>query len=71
MAVPKKKVSVMRRKKRLQSQKLKMQNYIQCDSCSNFIKLHVKCPPNCSLGQNYNSKNYFTNIVERNSLNIL
>jgi len=70
MAVPKKKISVMRRKKRLQSQKLKMQNYTQCNSCSNFIKLHVECPA-CLVGQNYNNKNFYTNILERNSLNIL
>lgn len=43
MAVPKKKISVSRKKTRLNSIQLKMQNYTQCNKCSNFIPLHRIC----------------------------
>ena len=43
MAVPKKKISVSRKKTRLNSIHSKMQNYTQCNKCLNFIPLHRKC----------------------------
>ena len=43
MAVPKKKVSVSRKRTRLNSMQHKMKNYTQCNKCLNFIPLHRKC----------------------------
>ena len=48
MAVPKKKISYSKTRKRFLSQKEKFNLYIQCNSCSNFVKLHRLCP-SCSI----------------------
>lgn len=43
MAVPKKKVSVSRKRTRLNAMQHKMKNYTQCNKCLNFVPLHRKC----------------------------
>ena len=43
MAVPKKKISVSRKRTRVNSIQHKMQNYTQCNKCLNFVPLHRKC----------------------------
>jgi len=48
MAVPKKKISYSRTRKRLLSKAKKLRLYIECTSCSNFVKLHHLCSY-CSL----------------------
>jgi ribosomal protein L32 len=65
MAVPKKKVSVSRRKMRLNSTryKIKMQNYTKCNKCSEFVPLHRLC--NCEI------KLYSTNIINKYNSNLL
>ena len=65
MAVPKKKVSNSRKKIRLNSIKINMQNYIFCDSCSQFIKKHSFCT-NCTSDSEsiFSSENCSTNIVD-------
>ena len=55
MAVPKKKISVSRKKTRLNSVRFKMQNYTQCSKCLNFIQLHRKC--SCSQELSINEYN--------------
>jgi ribosomal protein L32 len=49
MAVPKKKISVSRKRTRLNSKHIKMQNYTQCNKSLKFIPLHRK-----SLCEEYN-----------------
>jgi ribosomal protein L32 len=48
MAVPKKKISYSRTRKRFLSKKEKFTLYSQCKSCSNFVRLHHLCP-SCSI----------------------
>jgi len=55
MAVPKKKISVSRKKTRLNSINFKMQNYTQCNKCLNFIPLHRKC--SCKNELSFNEYN--------------
>jgi ribosomal protein L32 len=43
MAVPKKKISYSRTRKRFLSKRKDLNLYVQCDSCPNFIKLHRAC----------------------------
>ena len=40
MAVPKKKISVSRKRTRINSVKYKLKNYTQCNKYLNFIPLH-------------------------------
>jgi ribosomal protein L32 len=48
MAVPKKKISYSRTRKRFLSKKDNLKLYIQCKLCTNFIKLHRLCA-SCSI----------------------
>jgi len=68
MAVPKKKISKSKRKIRLYIKKLAMNKYTKCKFCANFLKLHINCTSKkqCNL-----DKSNYTNIIEKNSLNIL
>jgi ribosomal protein L32 len=64
MAVPKKKISYSRTRKRLLSKRGKLNLYSQCINCLNFTKLHHCCPSCSSRGnflQQVNS-NFKTNI---------
>jgi len=63
MAVPKKKVSVSRKKIRLNSIRYKMYNYTQCNKCLNFIPLHRKC--SCER------HSLSTNIINKYNTNFL
>jgi ribosomal protein L32 len=66
MAVPKKKVSVSRKKKRLNSKKIPMsQSYWQCIGCFNFIKIHRLCSKCIDVSTNV------TNIKEQYNSTIL
>ena len=59
MAVPKKKISYSKTRKRFLSKKEKFNLYTKCDSCSNFTKLHHLCPSCFTKGlslQQVNSK---------------
>lgn len=62
MAVPKKKLSVSRKKIRLNSRRYNLINYIQCDKCLNFTLLHRRC--SCD-------RNNSTNIVSKYNLDFL
>ena len=58
MAVPKKKISVSRKKIRLNSLISKSKNYTQCKKCFNFSLLHRKC--SCeSFSHSTNLKNKY------------
>ena len=62
MAVPKKKVSLSKKKIRLNSTKFNRQNYIQCSSCLEYIKVHRLCiNGSCTTF----SKDYSTNIIKQ------
>ena len=64
MAVPKKKISYSKSRKRLLAKKDKLNLYIQCENCLNFIKLHHSCP-SCSgrsLFSQQVDNNFKTNI---------
>nr|QFP99074.1 ribosomal protein L32 [Telonemida sp.] len=72
MAVPKKKVSHSRTRKRLLSKKLNFNKYVQCIECLNFIPTHAKCSI-CSLQKAYIKGTRYkgvTNINELYSLDI-
>jgi ribosomal protein L32 len=66
MAVPKKKISYSKTKKRYFAIPLKFTSYIQCNSCLNFNKLHCICSfcifkdPSVKLFLNYSK----TNLLE-------
>ena len=62
MAVPKKKLSVSRRKIRLNSRKKALGFYTQCDKCLSFIPLHRKCT--CE-------SNKSTNLINKYNLDFL
>lgn len=64
MAVPKKKVSVSRKKTRLNAIRYKMHNYTQCNKCLNFIPLHRRCS-SCELDS------MSTNIINKYNANFL
>ena len=67
MAVPKKKVSVSRKRTRLNSIQHKMKNYTQCNKCLNFIPLHRRCSSRetCELDA------MSTNIINKYNTNFL
>jgi len=62
MAVPKKKLSVSRKKIRLNSQRYILKNYSQCDKCQNFTLLHRRC--SCE-------NNKTTNLVNKYNFDFL
>jgi len=61
MAVPKKKLSVSRKKIRLNSQRYNLKNYVQCDKTQNFTLLHRR---SCE-------KNKTTNLVNKYNFDFL
>lgn len=67
MAVPKKKVSVSRKKTRLNAIRYKMHNYTQCNKCLNFIPLHRQC----SSCKTYELSSVSTNILNKYNANFL
>lgn len=64
MAVPKKKVSVSRKKVRLKTKRYLLQNYKQCNSCLNFVPLHRRCSDDSNC-------NYSTNLENKYNLDFL
>jgi ribosomal protein L32 len=61
MAVPKKKISYSKTRKRLLSNKKKLILYTECKSCLNFKKIHNTCTY-CSLNTIPSTKLFKTNI---------
>jgi len=61
MAVPKKKISYSKTRKRLLSNKKKFILYTECRSCLNFKKIHNTCAY-CSLNTLSSIKLFETNI---------
>ena len=59
MAVPKKKISVSRKRTRIRSTFIKKKKYTLCNKCSNYIELHRVCL--CNVEDN------LTNLVIRYS----
>jgi ribosomal protein L32 len=71
MAVPKKKISYSKTRKRLFAKEAKLNSYIQCDRCSNFVKLHRYCSECSNQGnslQNADSRS-ITNIGKLYEIN--
>jgi len=62
MAVPKKKVSVSRKKTRLKTQRYILKNYKQCQHSLNFVPLHR---------YNDSNSNYSTNLENKYNLDFL
>jgi ribosomal protein L32 len=48
MAVPKKKISYSKTRKRLLTRKANLRSYVQCPICTSFVHLHRSCPT-CSV----------------------
>ena len=61
MAVPKKKISYSKTRKKVLSKPIGFILYAQCNSCSNFIKIHNTCIY-CSLNKISSVKLFKTNI---------
>lgn len=59
MAVPKKKISVSRKRTRIRSTFIKKKKYTLCNKCFNYIQLHRVC--SCEIEDN------LTNLVIRYS----
>jgi ribosomal protein L32 len=73
MAVPKKKISYSRTRKRFLPQKDKFTLYIPCNSCLNFLRLHRLC--NCfsfkSMSLYETNKNIKGEIKLKTNINYL
>lgn len=68
MAVPKKKISHSKTRKRLLSKTLSSRKYIQCKESSNFIPLHSVCLDNF---KDHSSKYKTSNLNRKSITNIL
>jgi ribosomal protein L32 len=64
MAVPKKKVSVSRRRLRNLNMRMKALKYTQCKNCFNFVPLHRKCSDSEHCY-------YSTNLINKYNSNFL
>jgi ribosomal protein L32 len=64
MAVPKKKISYSKTRKKILAKKNRLNLYTQCIQCSNFIKLHRLCPSCSTKGNSLKqaNSNFKTNI---------
>jgi ribosomal protein L32 len=72
MAVPKKKISYSRTRKRLLSKKLHFKRYVQCEKSGNFIPTHTKCAISSSgkaytKGIRYKGMNNINNLYSFDS----